>query len=87
MTEGNIRIIDAITLKVGAGRTAILGPNGAGKSTLLRLMHGLLRPSAGKLHWPQTLSQGMVFQRPVMLRTTALANVEYGLKLRGVQTK
>ena len=87
LTEGTIRIIDAITLKVGAGRTAILGPNGAGKSTLLRLMHGLLRPSAGKLHWPQTLSQGMVFQRPVMLRTTALANVEYGLKLRGVATK
>jgi tungstate transport system ATP-binding protein len=25
----------------------------------------------------------MVFQRPVMLRTTALANVIYGLKLRG----
>ncbi len=83
LTEGKIRIIERITLKVGAGRTAILGPNGAGKSTLLRLMHGLLRPSAGKLHWPLTLSQGMVFQRPVMLRTTALANVEYGLKLRG----
>lgn len=83
LTESKIRIIDNITLKVGAGRTAILGPNGAGKSTLLRLMHGLLRPSEGKLHWPETLSQGMVFQRPVMLRTTALANVEYGLKLRG----
>jgi tungstate transport system ATP-binding protein len=83
LTEGKIRIIDNITLKVGAGRTAILGPNGAGKSTLLRLMHGLLRPTEGTLHWPQPLSQGMVFQRPVMLRTTALANVEYGLKLRG----
>jgi tungstate transport system ATP-binding protein len=47
-------------------------------------MHGLLRPSAGSRHWPQPLTQGMVFQRPVMLRTTALANVEYGLKLRGV---
>jgi tungstate transport system ATP-binding protein len=84
LTEGNIRIIDDISLKVGAGRTAILGPNGAGKSTLLRLMHGLLRASGGSLHWPQPLSQGMVFQRPVMLRTTALANVEYGLKLQGV---
>jgi len=85
LTEGTIRIIDNITLKVGAGRTAIIGPNGAGKSTLLRLMHGLLRPSEGELRWTQTLSQGMVFQRPVMLRTTALANVEYGLKLRGVE--
>jgi tungstate transport system ATP-binding protein len=87
LTEGSVRIIDAISLKVGAGRTAILGPNGAGKSSLLRLMHGLLRPSHGHLFWPQVLSQGMVFQRPVMLRTTALANVEYGLKLSGVSAQ
>ena len=87
LTEGDIRIIDAITLKVGAGRTVILGPNGAGKSTLLRLMHGLLRPSAGKVLWPQALTQGMVFQRPVMLRTTVLANVAYGLTLQGIGTE
>lgn len=83
LTENGVRIIDRVTLKVGAGRTAILGPNGAGKSTLLRLMHGLLKPSAGRIVWPQALSQGMVFQRPAMLRTTVLANVEYGLRLRG----
>jgi tungstate transport system ATP-binding protein len=85
LTEDGVCIIDDITLKLGAGSTAILGPNGAGKSTLLRLMHGLLKASSGTLHWPQVLSQGMVFQRPVMLRTTVLANVEYGLKLRGVE--
>jgi tungstate transport system ATP-binding protein len=85
LTENGVCIIDDITLKVGAGGTAILGPNGAGKSTLLRLMHGLLKASSGSLHWPKPLSQGMVFQRPVMLRTTVLANVEYGLKLRGVE--
>ncbi len=84
LTENGVCIVADVTLKVGAGRTAILGPNGAGKSTLLRLMHGLLKPSSGSLQWPQDLSQGMVFQRPAMLRTTALANVEYGLKLRGV---
>jgi tungstate transport system ATP-binding protein len=71
-------------MKVGAGRTAILGPNGAGKSTLLRLMHGLLRPSAGEVIWPDPLTQAMVFQRPVMLRTSVRANIEYGLSLRGV---
>lgn len=87
LTEDGVCIIDDITLKVGAGSTAILGPNGAGKSTLLRLMHGLLKASSGSLHWPHALSQGMVFQRPVMLRTTVLANVEYGLKLRGVECK
>ena len=83
LTEGGVRIVADVTLKLGAGRTASLGPNGAGKSTLLRLMHGLLKPSAGRIAWPQPLSQGMVFQRPLMLRSSALANIEYGLALRG----
>lgn len=84
LREGGHSLVDAVSTKLGAGRTAILGPNGAGKSTLLRLMHGLLKPSAGRVVWPQSLSQGMVFQRPVMLRSTVLANIEYGLKLRGM---
>ncbi|MEW6292933.1 MAG: phosphate ABC transporter ATP-binding protein [Pseudomonadota bacterium] len=84
LTEGATRILADIDLKLGAGRTALLGPNGAGKSTLLRLMHGLLRPSTGTVSWPNPLSQAMVFQRPVMLRATVLANIEYGLSLRGV---
>jgi tungstate transport system ATP-binding protein len=83
LTEGGVRIVAHVTLNLGARRTAILGPNGAGKSTLLRLMHGLLKPSAGRIAWPQALTQGMVFQRPVMLRASALANIEYGLALRG----
>jgi len=84
LTEGAVRIVADITLKLGAGRTAILGPNGAGKSTLLRLMHGLLKPSVGRIVWPCSLSQAMVFQRPVMLRASVLANIEYGLDLRGI---
>jgi tungstate transport system ATP-binding protein len=84
LTEGAVRILADVDLKLGAGRTALLGPNGAGKSTLLRLMHGLLKPSAGSVFWPQPLTQAMVFQRPVMLRATVQANIEYGLSLRGV---
>jgi len=83
LTEGSTRIIDDVSLQLGAQHTVVLGPNGAGKSTLLRLIHGLLHPGAGSLRWPQALTQAMVFQRPVMLRTTALANVIYGLKLKG----
>lgn len=83
LTEGTTCIIDDVSLAFGAQHTVVLGPNGAGKSTLLRLIHGLLHPSSGTLHWPRPLTQAMVFQRPVMLRTTTLANVIYGLKLRG----
>ncbi len=83
LTEGGTRIIDGVSLQLGAQRTVVLGPNGAGKSTLLRLIHNLLHPSSGELRWARVLSQAMVFQRPVMLRTTALANVVYGLKLKG----
>jgi len=88
---GGRRIIDDVTLEMAAGpRTVILGPNGAGKSVLMRLCHGLLAPSAGRVLWnaPQGTKgrhrQAMVFQRPVMLRRSALANVAYGLKLAGV---
>ena len=84
LTEGATRIIDDVSLSLAAQRTVVLGPNGAGKSTLLRLIHGLLDPSAGRLVWPRPLTQAMVFQRPVMLRTTTLANVMYGLQLKGL---
>ena len=83
LNEGGTCIVDGVSLSLAARRTVVLGPNGAGKSTLLRLVHALLHPSGGELRWPRTLSQAMVFQRPVMLRTTALANVVYGLKLKG----
>ncbi|HZS69288.1 MAG TPA: ATP-binding cassette domain-containing protein [Burkholderiales bacterium] len=84
-------IISNVTLTIDAEpSTIILGANGAGKSVLMRLMHGLLSPSAGRVRWnePDAGSvrrrQAMVFQRPVMLRRSALANVLYALSLAGV---
>jgi len=85
------RLVDAVTLSVTAGaRTVILGPNGAGKSLLLRLCHGLLRPTSGTVRFagPENVDgrrrHAMVFQRPMMLRRSVLANVSYGLALAGV---
>ena len=83
------RILDRISGEIDAGpRTVILGANGAGKSVLMRICHGLLQPSSGRVRWTGgngVRRQAMVFQRPVMLRRSALANVVYGLKLAGIR--
>jgi tungstate transport system ATP-binding protein len=77
-------IIKPLSLELAAGpSTIILGANGAGKSVLMRLMHGLLQPSAGTISWSSAGRQAMVFQRPVMLRRSALANVAYALEVSG----
>ena len=86
------RLIDQIDLIVeDPGISVIMGPNGAGKSLLLRLMHGLIAPSAGQIRWAgvpmngeMRQRQAMVFQKPVLLRRTAAANIAYALGLRGV---
>jgi tungstate transport system ATP-binding protein len=87
--SGEQRIIEHVSLAIdGPVRTLILGANGAGKSVLMRLMHGLLTPTSGAVRWcgsaERAAAQAMVFQRPIMLRTTVIENVAYGLKLAGV---
>lgn len=48
---GPLLAVDNVSLTVRAGElTALVGPDGAGKTTLLRMMAGLLRPDAGRLH-------------------------------------
>jgi tungstate transport system ATP-binding protein len=85
---GGRRIIDGVSLALEAGSsTIVLGANGAGKSVLMRIMHGLLAPSTGRVDWNGKHArrrQAMVFQRPVMLRRTALGNVLYALEAAGV---
>jgi tungstate transport system ATP-binding protein len=77
-----LNILKPVSLEIEAGpSTVILGANGAGKSVLMRLMHGLLAPTTGSISWNSAGRQAMVFQRPVMLRRSALANVAYALKL------
>lgn len=88
---GGRRLIDELDLDVAAGTlTAILGPNGAGKSLLLRLLHGLIAPTAGRVLFAGRLvdaairrRQAMVFQKPVLLRRSVSANIDYALRLTG----
>ncbi len=87
------RLLDDVDLTIGEGRcTVILGANGAGKSLLLRLMHGLIAPTAGTIRWQggpldrsARAAQAMVFQRPVMLRRSVLANLRFALSVRGIR--
>ena len=82
---GDKRILERVSIDFTTGmKTVILGPNGAGKSVLLRVCHGLLDASSGSVRWHRPRRQAMVFQRPILLRRSALANIEYGLALSGV---
>lgn len=79
---------------------ALVGPNGAGKSTCLQLLAGLLRLQRGRLAcggevwdepatgaWvpPEARRVGWLPQEPLLLPgRTVQANVEYGLRARGV---
>jgi tungstate transport system ATP-binding protein len=86
---GGRRLVDGLDLTLRPGTLAVvLGPNGAGKSLALRLLHGLLAPSAGEIRWAGREAdaslrrrQAMVFQKPVLLRRSTAANLDYTLKL------
>jgi tungstate transport system ATP-binding protein len=83
-------LIKGVSFTLAAGsRTIVMGPNGAGKSLLLRLCHGLLTPTSGEVEWSGPAGDGarrrhaMVFQRPVLLRRTARANLIHALSVAG----
>lgn len=90
---GGRTLLDGVDLTIGGtAPTLILGHNGAGKSLLLRLCHGLLTPSRGRVEWQgpgaaqarrQPFRHAMVFQRPVMLRRSALGNLTHALAVAG----
>lgn len=89
---GGTRIVDTVSFTIRPGGcTAIMGYNGAGKSVLLRLLHGLLKPTAGTLQWAERLApralmrrQAMVFQHPVVLRRSVADNLRYALRAHGL---
>ncbi|KQT08701.1 ABC transporter ATP-binding protein [Ramlibacter sp. Leaf400] len=83
---GRLAALQGVDLRIGAGeRVALIGANGSGKSTLLRVLHGLVAPKRGTVLRDGGARQAMVFQRPFMLRTSAMNNVALALWLRGVR--
>ncbi len=87
--------VSGIDLDVPPGAfCAVIGPSGCGKTTLLQLVAGFLRPAAGRIALsgvdvadvpPKDRNVGVVFQNYALFpHMTALENVAYPLKLRGV---
>ncbi len=75
----------------GPGPIVILGPNGAGKSLLLRCLHGLIAPDEGRVFQDgqpmgaaHRATQAMVFQKPVLLRRSVAANLNFVLRRQGM---
>ena len=83
-------ILDKINCKIKSNSiTAVLGPNGAGKSIFLQTINGLISIQSGRLTFNSMeknqeirKQQALVFQNPVLLRRTVMANMQFVLNLR-----
>jgi len=94
---GGLVAVNAISFELRAGEiVGLIGPNGAGKSTTFNLVSGLLRASAGSVHFQGKLLTGMkprdiarhgmarTFQHVKLLADmSVLENVALGAHLRG----
>lgn len=90
LSRGGKQVLKDISASFEAAprKTVIIGPNGAGKSLLLQVCHGLVSPDTGIVEWSGdeadlSRAQSMVFQRPVLFRRSAIANVILALKIAG----
>ena len=98
--DREVTAVDDVTLTVEPGEIlGVIGYSGAGKSTLVRLINGLDMPTSGQLLLDGTdvvgMSErklreirrnvGMIFQQFNLFSSrTAAGNIEYPLKLAGV---
>ena len=79
------KILSSLNLSINSDDvTVIMGPNGAGKSIFLKILNGILTPTSGSIKWnnkkqfSDTLNtQAFVFQKPILLRRSVIANLDY----------
>lgn len=87
-----VEAVRGVDLEIPKGDfVCLLGPSGHGKSTLLNMLAGFMKPTSGVLREfgkPITgpgPERGVVFQRDTLfLWKRVEANVEFGLKARGI---
>ena len=86
---GSKEILYNLNIKIISDRiTVIMGPNGAGKSIFLKILNGIIRPTSGKILWNEKIDkslvlngQALVFQKPILLRRSVEANLDFFDKL------
>ncbi len=89
----SVTALEHISLEVRPGEfLCVVGPSGCGKSTLLNLMAGLDKPSAGEIFLDGQRVDGpgiglsVIFQELGLFPwLTVLQNVEFGLKMKGME--
>jgi NitT/TauT family transport system ATP-binding protein len=90
--KSRVRALDSIDLRVKPGElVSVLGPSGCGKSTIIGAIAGFTPISAGELRVDAQRvaapgpDRAVVFQQHALFPwKTVLANVEFGLKMRGI---
>ncbi len=87
-----VRALDSVSFEVAPGEfVALTGRSGCGKTTMLRVIMGLEQANSGAVEIEDRIvtgcgyDRGMVFQHAELLPwRTAIANVEFGLEVKGV---
>ena len=95
---GNVRAVDGVDLDINAGEfITLLGPSGSGKTTVLRMIAGFETPDSGSIllngkeitNLPAyERDVNTVFQDYALFpHMDVITNIEYGLKVKGVDKK
>jgi putative spermidine/putrescine transport system ATP-binding protein len=95
---GTVKAVDGVDLDIRAGEfITLLGPSGSGKTTVLRMIAGFETPDSGtvKLNGvditylpPYERDVNTVFQDYALFpHMDVLSNIEYGLRVKGVEKK
>ena len=95
LTLDERKILSSLNFSINSDDiTVIMGPNGAGKSIFLKILNGILTPTSGCITWnnkkqfSDTLNtQAFVFQKPILLRRSVIANLDYMDSFLGYKKK
>jgi branched-chain amino acid transport system ATP-binding protein len=81
---GGVVALDDVTLAIEAGQTmGLIGPNGAGKTTLFNCVTGLLRPTAGAVHFGAQMPVRLTGLAPHAIVERGIARTFQNIRLFG----